>query len=283
MVQQNALALSSKYSSLPPSKKDQLVSYLPDTLKQALTDPGFPQQIIPVNLTIEKLTRRVDVSHFKEFLQTLSSCDRQLFISAFPKYKQVQLSDTPTQFGGFKSEGLSNVALTMLFEKALTDFPPPAYLPFHPLIEILGDTGVALSKLVYFLGLFDVAAEVKKIISQKTLKTLQNAFDAQEIFFLNATARREEIKALPPIHLEQYNGNVNQLKDFILERGIVRFARGIHNAPTQYHFFITYFLPKKIGKEVNHWLKNKQSLAIDYNNWESDILETWRFLCTYSQ
>ncbi len=283
MHHQNVLALNSKLSLLTPSKKAHLISYLPDHLKKALADETFPEKTVPVSLTIEKLTRRIDISHFKEFLKTLPANEQKVFISAFPKYKQVQLSDEPTTFGEFTAEGLSNTVLKMLFEKVLKGFPPPVYLPFHPILEILGDTGIALIKLVHYLGLYDVAMELKTIISRKTLKTLQSAFDAEEISFLNIASNKEGGKLLSPIHLEEYNGDEKELREYILERGIYRFAQGIHNAPIEYHFFITYFLPVKIGEKVNSLLKNRHTLPVDYNNWESDILITWRFLCTYSQ
>lgn len=283
MHHQNLLALNSKLSLLSSKKRAQLVSYLPDHIQKTLGDKTFPEKSVPVALTIEKLVRRIDISHFKAFLKTLSESEQQIYIFAFPKYKQSQLCDEPVVFGEFRTEGFSNTVLNILFNKMLIGFPPPVYLPFHPIIEILGDTGITLAKLVNYLGLLDVAIELKQIIAKKTLKKLQAVFDSEELAFLHTAFNKERLTSLSPMHLEGYNGDEKQLREYILERGIYRFVQGVLKAPIEYLFFITYFLPVDIAEKINSLLKNKYTLAADYSGFESDILLTWRFLCTYSQ
>ena len=125
--------------------------------------------------------------------------------------------------------------------------------------------------------------EIKRIISKKTLKLLQNSFDPEEITFINEIGREEKIMMLSLMNLHVYKGDVDKLKELILERGIYRFTQGLKSVPFQYLFFFTYFLPKQISDRVNTLLKEKEHFAKGYNGWEDDILKTWRFLCTYSK
>jgi hypothetical protein len=282
MDRQNVLALHFKFASLSKEKRASLTSFLPETLQSALKESSVSQHILPISLTIEKLARRIHISHFIDFLALVSPSEKSFYIAAFPEYKQLQFSKEATIFRHLTSKKFSDAVLHTLFEKALIGFPPPTYYPFHPLIEILGDTGVALETLIHYLGLFDIAIEVKTLLSKKTLKELQQAFSPQEVTFLN-TLSATSAKSIFPIYLERYNGDKDQLKEFILERGIYRFVQGIYSMPSQYHFLITYFVPKKISDQVNQLLKQKHLFSIDYYNWEEDILTTWRFLCTYSQ
>ena len=169
-----------------------------------------------------------------------------------------------------------------LFEKALPLYPPPSFLPYHPIIELLSDTGILLEKCIRFLGLLDVSTEIKKIIAQKQLKTLQAHFDGEEIDFMNKEAKADR-PILSSMGLISYNGDKEKLDHFILNRGLYRFAQGIKDAPSQYSFYFTYLLPKALSDQLNHLLRQKPQYALSYRGWQEDALITWRFLCTYSK
>jgi hypothetical protein len=283
MQAQKILALSSKLKTVSPDKRAHLLSYLPENTRSAIEDPSLYTETISVPLYPEKLARRVDISHFKHYLDHISESERDFFTSAFPKYKQVQLSNTHAAIGEFVQSKFSNHVLQLLFKKALADYPPPSLLPKHKLTELLADTGVPLSKLVYYMGFYDVVREIKKIISHKTLKQLQDSLAPEEIAFINAIGREEKVMMLSTMNLHLYNGDKDKLEALILERGIYRFTQGIKNVPMQYLFFFTYFLPKDISDKINALLDKKEHFAKGYTGWEDDILKTWRFLCTYSK
>ncbi|MCH9621898.1 MAG: hypothetical protein S4CHLAM20_13290 [Chlamydiia bacterium] len=282
MFSQKYLALDSKLANVDPNKKAHLLSYLPERIKEKLSSSFLPERTIPAFMTIEKLKRRVDVSHFKHYLKSLPSAERNFYIAAFPQYLQPQLCDEEIPLREFKSEKFSDFVLNSLFSKALNDFPPPTLLPFHPIIELLSDTGISLAKLCYYLGLLDVAAEIKKIISQERLKTLQKIFNTEEITFMNKMAA-DKRPILSSMNLNSYDGDNEKLKTLILSRGMYRFCQGIKQAPAPYRFFFTYFLPKHLSDQMTQLLKQKPIFALSYKNWVEDAITSWRFLCTYSK
>jgi hypothetical protein len=283
MSYQKILALNSKLCSLNQDKRAYLFSYLPEQTRLQLEANEALKDPILLSFTMEKLSRRIEPSHLKDFLAQLPSSEKIFFIKAFPPYKQIQLSDEKIEVSSFLTHSFSEHVLFILFQKALKHFPPSLILPKHKLTELLGDTGVPLSKLVYFLGFFDLVKEVKIIISQKTLKALQESFNKEELAFINKVGNEDRVRALSLMNLRMYNGDKKKLKELILERGIYRFSQGIKNLPSPYLFYLTYFLPKDISDKVDVLLKEKEQYAKGYFNWEDDILTTWRFLCTYSK
>ncbi len=283
MLSQKFLTIRAKLNTLDPKKKASLLSYLPEPTQIALSTPQLQQPFIPVKMTIRKLVKRVDISHYKHFLNTLNETEKALYTAAFPKYKQVDLNDKQTPFKEFTTEKFGDHVLNMLFQKMFDNFPPPSILPLHPALELLADTGVLLSKLTFFLGLFDATEEIKKIISKATLSSLQKAFDKEEIDYMNAIGVKKRGLILSPMNLAAYTGDISTLRALILERGVYRLAQGIKGAPSEYRFFFTYFLPKNISDNLLKLFKQKELFAPRYTHWEEDTLDTWRFLCTYSK
>ncbi|MCH9617431.1 MAG: hypothetical protein SP4CHLAM5_07200 [Chlamydiia bacterium] len=278
----NFLALNEKLSLLEPEKKAHLISYLSTRARENIESPAFPQKTLQVPMTTQKIVKRVDISHFKHYLDKLPVKEKLFYVTAFPKYKQVDLTGPDTIYKEYETEAFSAFVLGMLFKKALPAFPPPGIIPFHPILELLSDTGVPLSKVVHFLGLIDVVLEVKKIISRATLKELQKAFDKEQIAFMNLLSGKDNLSPLTSMNLASYKGDKQMLYTLIEERGKYRFAQAIKDAPVQYHFFFTYFLPKQMSDNINALLKQQAHLAANYRGWENDSLTTWRFLCTCS-
>lgn len=281
MTAQKFLALQEKLKRVSPEKRVHLISYLPESYRKEIENPLFPQNALRVEMTPEKMVRRIDTSHFKRYIDMLPKSEQHLFITAFPKYKQVDLTSRNAVYTEYKSKKLSRTILLSLFNE-LEDFPPPSMLPYHPTIELLSDTGVPLLKLISYLGLIDIAVEVKKIISKTTLKKLQAAFDKEQIAFINQIAKKENIPTLAPMNITSYDGEVELLNRLIQERGMYRFAQAIKDTPQEYRFFFHYFLPKTISDCLFSILKKRFNYAISYKGFEADTLTTWRFLCTYS-
>lgn len=283
MTCQKYLALSQKLSSIDDEKRGRLISYLPEKSREALTSEDLNKQLIPIRISIQKLVKRVDVSHFIDFFQNVDQNTTQFYIAAFPKYKQVLLTGPNCIYREFSTEKFSEAVLLTLFQQCFKGFPPPAILPFHPMVEILSDQGVELKKLIEFLGLLDVAAEVKTIICAKTLKSLQKAFTKEQVDFINSISKHHKPEMLKKMNLSGYDGNSEELYSLIEQRGIYRFVRSISSVPISYLFLFTYFLPKKLSDKVNRARKQSSNDRSSYNLWEQDCLTTWRFLCTYSQ
>lgn len=279
---QQLLTLNDKLSKLDPDKKSFLLAYLSDEMLNKLNDPSFPESVISVDMTIDKIIQRTDISHFKEALKMLSEGEKNLTLAAFPEIKQVLLTDEERKPLSLKSKKFADHILKGFLKKALSPFPPPKFLPYHITIELLSDSGIKLSELIHYLGLLDVSLEIKKIISQKKLKQLQSLFDLKEIEFMNKEASNDR----PPLSLMglvSFDGDKEKLTRLINNRGLYRFVQGIKRAPAQYRFFFTYFLPKHLSDKMNHLLRQKPQYALSYRDWETDTLNTWRFLCTYSK
>ena len=281
MALQKFLALQEKLSKVSPEKKACLLSYLPESSERAMADPLFPKSTFKVEMSPEKIVRRVDVSHFQRCLETMEPELKAYYLKPFPAYKQVELTPAGATYHEYRSRAFSTKVLLELFTH-LDNFPPPSFLPPHPIIEVLSDKGIALTELLFLLGLIDVALEVKKIIAKTTLKALQACFEPRHIAFLNTVAKREDIPSLSPMNLASFSGEKEVLFRLIRERGLYRFVQGIKDAPTEYEFFFYYFLPKTVGDQAFSMLEKKPNYAITYKGWEEDILTTWRFLCTYS-
>jgi len=199
----------------------------------------------------------IDKTHYSwiaPYLRTLTESEIRLFLGALSK---------PQQHGLEKALGLSNhlpelkeVAKRWL-RKTLHDvvtqnqaLVPYAFLPDHPLNELLGLTPSIFEKIVPYLGLHDLAFEMRQIISTAALKKLFGALPKREGEFLNTLLLHREPLTFKRLFLDKWDGSKEHMTKILEERGLHRLALALYGAHPNLIWYITRRLNMHLGTSL---------------------------------
>lgn len=294
-----AMALKKACASSSKEKVNDLLSRMPHNLADVFLKlpPTTPTEF--VDFTKEELLDFVDPSWYEELIDLLAPDDRKLFASIIPslgnhipspyvlsgslkKYcidfffpwiiESIALTKEPK---GAKTANFTNTSLEML--------PPPvSFLSEDPLLSLIANQKRAsFEQLIFFLGLFDLATEIKKIIYKKTLSLIEQALSKEETLFIMHLKKMEKIISIGDMGLSHYNGDKEGLRKVIRERGIFRFAKAVGNSSAGLLWYLLHALPKSTALEIQRFISPIKDPKVE-TKLKKQIIQTWEWLCTAS-
>lgn len=101
---------------------------------------------------------------------------------------------------------------------------PQEYLPEGPYNYLLNLKKNELVKAMDFLGLYDLAHEMKRIVANKLLKDIYTCLNKEQQQFLRQCMHAKDNVMTPNLHLEIWNGEKKALMQLLHRRGISRMA-----------------------------------------------------------
>ena len=101
---------------------------------------------------------------------------------------------------------------------------PYEYLPESSYNHLLHLKKTELVKVMDFLGLYDLAHEMKRIVANKTLKELYACLNKEQQLFLRQCMHAKDNVMTPNLHLENWSGDKKALMQLLHRRGISRMA-----------------------------------------------------------
>lgn len=101
---------------------------------------------------------------------------------------------------------------------------PQEYLPESPYNYLLTLKKNQLVKVMDFLGLYDLAHEMKRIVANKILKDIYACLNKEQQQFLRQCMHAKDNVMTPNLHLESWSGDKKALMQLLHRRGISRMA-----------------------------------------------------------
>lgn len=240
------MVLKAFLSRCPPEKKARLEAFLSHNTKQKLENiPHFPRES-----KIEKGIS-LDCIHWSWFIPTLKSYsakEQKLFLSALSSQARENLA----QELGFPSppkEELTELGVLFLRQTLLTSLIghqsrtlPPEYLPESPLKPLLDLSKQKLIRLIDFLSLYDLAAELRQIVETKILKKIYSLLSEEQKRFLKMAMAHKEPYPLPRLKLEQWDGSEDSLHLLLHKRGLARLGAALSTEDPDLAWYICHQL-----------------------------------------
>jgi len=229
-----------------PEKKEHLESFLPASTKQRLEKmPSFPKEKeMGKGISLEQ----IHWSWFIPTLKTYSAREQKLFLSALSP----QVRENLSQELGFNSppkEELKNLGASFLKQTLLTSLighrsriVPPDYLPVSPLKPLLRLTKKKLIRLIDFLSLYDLAAELRQIVETKILKKIYSLLSEQQKKFLKIAMTHKEPYPLPRLKLDKWDGTEDSLHLLLHKRGLARLGAALSTQDPDLVWYICHQL-----------------------------------------
>lgn len=214
--------------------KDLLLAFLEPKEKQKILELSSPSTDLCLGFDLESsLMESVHYTWFAPFLRSLPEQEIGLFLSAFSKQKAEDLKKM--LLFSESASSLSSITKSFLqkklIETILQDNPeltPIEALPPSSLNTLLTFSSKDLHVLIGFLGLHDLAIEIRQIIDKVKLKKIQSILSKEKVFFLESLSLKKEPVIFKKMELSTWDGNAENLLHLIQKRGMNRLAKALY-------------------------------------------------------
>lgn len=133
---------------------------------------------------------------------------------------------------------------------------PIEYLPESPLNRLLTLQKRDLIELIDFLGIYDLAYEIRHILATKNLKNLYTCLTAKQQQFLRSCLHYKDKTISPPLHLDKWDGKAKSLFHLLHHRGLARMALALAGQHEDLIWYLSHFLDTGRGKLLLKRTKN---------------------------
>lgn len=217
----------------PPRKQSAFASFLSheerERLQQTPSAEGNPFAHI---YTMEQRLSIIHYSWLITFLEPFAEKDKLMILAALHP-KQVdklqsyfKIKDSPFSIKPFAKKYLVQAIYDWLISDQ-KEFLPFEFLPEHPLNELLTLNKRELQALVDYLGLHDLALELKHVIKADQIKKIQQVLSKDEQSYLKTLLKVKEPLSFARLNLDKWNGDGPQLKAILHHRGFNRLAKAL--------------------------------------------------------
>ncbi|MCB1115481.1 MAG: hypothetical protein KDK71_03330 [Chlamydiia bacterium] len=184
-------------------------------------------------LSTRERLKEIHYSWMITFLEPFTKKDKIFILASLEKKQASKLQKhfqiKEKDFPPIKKVG-KDYLVRALYDWLISDqkeFLPIEFLPKHPLSPLLTLTKNELQALVDYLGLHDLALELKHVIKADQIKKIQNVLSKEEQEYLKKQIKRKEPISFARLNLDGWNGDGEKLKAILHHRGFNRLAKAL--------------------------------------------------------
>lgn len=159
-----------------------------------------------------------------------------------------------------------------LWEKVKTFFnttlPPLFFLPADPLNRLIGLTQEELKELCRYLGHYDLANEIPRLVETRLIKKLHLALKPQECPHLDDCLLNGNLAPLPSLNLGAWDGEKDSLNKALFDRGKFRLQSALSGS----YFLLFNHLPTEF-QPIKKGLSNEILEVL-----RMQVIKTYEFL-----
>jgi hypothetical protein len=187
-------------------------------------------------------------------------------IEKFPKEtKSTMIKSLPTELKtrisqqlNVKEEGtplaefVKAYLVRMLFKqiKGAERVIPLTYLPETQMTSLGQWKKNELVELIEFLGIHDLAEEIRHVVAKKTLKDVYGCLSPKEQVYLKNCMTQKEKVMTPRLGLDKWSGNCDKLKAVLQTRGLVRLGKALSGENTDFIWYLIHILDTGRGQAL---------------------------------
>jgi hypothetical protein len=230
---------------LPPEKRSALLKLLPRETEEKLE--ALPKTWADPTQGLKTLALWLGEIHYSWFapiLRTMPQGEILLFLSSLSDtailgLKKILLFSATT--APLTPQGKKY--LHQLLYKKLTqgekELLPLECLPESSMNALLEIRVADLNALIDFLGLHDLAVEVRHIIETAKLKKINEALSANEQAYLRILLQSREPVTFARMGITNWQGDAEALKSLIRQRGLNRLAKAVQGQHSSFIWYLT--------------------------------------------
>jgi hypothetical protein len=259
------MVLKAFLSRCEPEKKRALEKFLPESVREKLDSlPEMPEEVKPDKFLHGQILENVHWSWFLPTLKMYPETEQKLFLSALSPYAAKNLAKALTL--SLNGTDMSEVGRAFL-RKTLLDsllgpkdqLLPRDYLPPSQVHKLLNLSKKELTRLIDFLSLHDLAAELRQIVETKILKKIYSLLTEEERKFLKTAMAHKDPFTLGRLGLDRWDGSEESLRTLLHKRGLARFGAALSGQNPDFIWYICHQLDIGRGNAL-HKLCAKESI-----------------------
>lgn len=154
---------------------------------------------------------------------------------------------------------------------------PIEYLPETELSPLAKWNKKDLTQLIDFLGLYDLASEVRRIVDKRYLDNLYSCLTPAQLSYLRICLYQKDKLVSPKLGINPSEKNCEKLKSILHLRGIARLGKGLSGENTDLLWYLTHTLDIGRGKLLMNFYKTEAIPNIT-NLLKSQILNIMNFI-----
>lgn len=239
----------------PPERRTAMIRHLPKE-DQALLDKiptPFGDPTTETSTAEEQLSK-IHYSWLAPYLRMLSENEIRLFLSALDEAQSKGLKKTllfSNHLASLTSFSKQFLCKQLFSKVTQQEHPLPiSFLPDSPLNALLSLSYEELVLLTGFLGIRDLALEVRRIIDKEKLKQIQHALSHHQQLYLKSLLQQKDPIAFKSMELGKWDGRPDSLKVLLHQRGINRLAKALYHQDKSLIWHIAHRLDSERGESL---------------------------------
>ncbi len=239
---------------------ESLLRFLPQKIADSIKQKS---EVASINfssvLCVKKWVLPIHYSWFQSPLEQLPKQSLPLFLSLFSSGQAKGLSShfnlppPEIKHGGFTQLFLSFYLKNIFLPEGVL---PQELIPKSSMNILLKISQKHLLCLVDFLGLFDLAADLKQIVDKQLITQIHSILTKEQNLFLQDCSKRPSKWTSPKLGLTGWNGEKKKLDQLLHGRGLIRLAKSIAHEEASYRWYLVHRFDTSRGnmmlKELKH-------------------------------
>ncbi len=249
MNQRGWTILKTLFNRYDANVQEELFKFVTPEIKQKLMEHELQSSnLLPLLYQQQDTLERMHYSWLKPILRQFPEQLIPLFVSSL----------TPEQAAGFKSSSTPAVHLSQtvkLFLQnrlyALIDVDhhqPLELLPITQMTPLAYLNKQDLMNICDFLGLYDLASEVRLIVNKTYLKNIYACLTPKQFYYLKSCLHQKEKLVTPPLGIDPSRQDCPKLKQLIHRRGLLRLGKALCGQHKDLVRYIAHILDTGRGK-----------------------------------
>lgn len=215
------------------------------------------------SLILANPLEKIQKIHYSWLIPAIESLPKTLhstLLEALPPNSAAKLESLlkpakPTHATG---KALASPIRTFLLNSILSHLPhnealPLSLLPQTVLTPLAEWNKNDLIELIDFLGLYDLAEEMRQIIDQKRLKQLYICLSKKKRPFLHTCLRQKEKISSPRLDLGTWTGDCRKLDQLLHRRGLLRLGKALCGQHPDLIWHLIHLLDTGRGKLIEKY------------------------------
>lgn len=248
MNQSSWIVFHTLLQEMPSEKRELLHSLLSAEEREQLERaPPAAKNPFQNALSAAERLERIHYSWLIPFIEPLAEQDKLLTLSALElmqgdKLRELfKIKESPLSLSSLSKNFLQETLYHWVKEKD-QEVLPVEFLPASPLSPLLDLPKENLQTLIDFLGLHDLAVEVKHLIKAEQLKKIQKHLSKKERDYLKTLLKQKEPLFFAKLNLENWDGDPQILKTTLHHRGLNRLSKALFDTSPSLFWHISHRL-----------------------------------------
>jgi hypothetical protein len=233
-----------------PQERAHLMRYLTDEKQSVIASLKLFKDPTRGFESLSSTLSRIHPSWIAPVLRSMPEGEIRLFISALDEQTSQSVKNL-LRFSGEKTK-LTEIGKLylqkILYQKiATTSLLPIECLPESPLNSLIDLRSADLIALTDFLGLHDLAIEMRQIVDKRKLSLIQESLSPSEKAYLSILVQSRESVTFTRMGLLNWQGDKEVLKQLIQQRGVNRLAKALSLQNSSLVWYVVHKMDSERG------------------------------------